>query len=98
MPDGAGAEQAGEAEPERAGIPWRAASVVVAVLAVLSGTAFAYVSVATPDGAPTPEAAVEQLFAAIEAGDATGVIESLPARERDLILDPVQDIVGELHR
>jgi len=65
---------------------------------VLCGSAFAYLAVTAPDGAATPEDAVRHLFEAIDQEDAIGVLESLPPSERDVLKEPVVDIVKELQR
>jgi hypothetical protein len=77
---------------------WRVVGVVVAVFAVLCGSAFAYLAVTAPDGAATPEEAVRHLFEAIDQEDAIGVLESLPPSERDVLKEPIVDIVTELQR
>jgi hypothetical protein len=78
--------------------PWRAVGAVIAVFALVAASAFAYLAVNAPDGAASPEAAVQQLFDAIDHEDAVGVLESLPPSERDVLKQPVIDIVNELQR
>jgi len=77
---------------------WRVVGVIIAAFAVLCGSAFAYFAVNAPDGAATPEAAVQKLFDSISNEDAVGVLESLPPSERDVLKQPVVDIVNELQR
>lgn len=76
----------------------RVALAILSVTAVLAATTFAVVALTRPDGAGSAEEAVEQLFASIEAEDAIGVMESLPPGERDVLIEPVVQTVGELQR
>ncbi len=72
--------------------------VVVGVMALLAATTFAVTALDQSDGASSPEAAVHDLFDAIAHRDALGVIESLPANERDVLRDPVVDMASQLKR
>ena len=78
-------------EPTRRAPP--AWAVVVAVLAVVVGTTTAFVLGTTHQGAGSPEEAVEDLVAALEAGDALGVLEVLPPGERDAVAGSLPDIL-----
>jgi hypothetical protein len=87
------------AEPEhRRGPGFAAALAVVAVLALVAGTTFALGSLTRPDGADSPEAAVRVLFDALDREDALGVLTALAPSERDVIRQPVLDVVAELQR
>jgi hypothetical protein len=79
-------------------VPFRALSVVLAAFIVLLGSGFAVFALARPDGASTPEDAVRQLFDALDQEDAAGVLEALPPSERDVIKQPVLDILEQLQR
>jgi hypothetical protein len=76
----------------------RVALGALTALAVLSAGTFAAVALTRPDGAGSPEAAVESLFEALGNEDAIGVMESLPPGERDVLLEPMVATVGELQR
>lgn len=76
----------------------RAALAILSVTAVLAASTFAFVALTRPDGAGSPEEAVEALFAALEAEDAIGVMEALPPGEREVLLEPMVATVGELQR
>ncbi len=76
----------------------RAALAVLSVTAVLAASTFAVVALTRPDGAGSADEAVEQLFDAISHEDALGVMESLPPSEREVLLDPMVETVGELQR
>src|SRR5262249_34669564 len=79
-------------------VPFRALAIVLSAFVVLVGSGFAIFAFARPDGASSPEDAVRQLFDALDQEDAAGVLESLPPSERDVIKQPVLDIVKELQR
>lgn len=83
------------APPKRQG---RVALAILSVTAVLAASTFAVFALTRPDGAASPEAAVEALFAALEAEDAIGVMESLPPGEREVLLEPMIATVAEFQR
>ena len=78
--------------------PVKVVGLVVGVMALLGATLFAVSALDQPDGSASPEAAVRQLFDAISHRDALGVIEALPANERDVLRQPAVDITQELQR
>ena len=76
----------------------RALLAVAVVLAVLAG-GFAVVNLrATPSGAASPEAAVEQFFDAIGDEDLIGVLEMLDPGERSVLVPFVRRLSSELDR
>jgi hypothetical protein len=87
----AGGMDAPEAVPEVAPEPAsdggrrRATLTALAGLAVAGAVAFGVASLGASDGAATPEEAVEAFFAAIDAEDAIGVVESLDPNEREIL-------------
>ncbi len=70
---------------------------LAAAAALLAGGSIAF-TVAGSGGAAAPEAAVEQLFEAMQAEDALGIIESIDPDERQMLLPIVTNAVGELDR
>jgi hypothetical protein len=72
---------------------------IVAVFAALAG-GFAVVNIATggQSGAESPEAAVEELVAAVSDQDAIGVLEMLEPAERETMLPFVRDLESNLTR
>ena len=85
------------APPRRRFSP-KVAGLLVGVVALIGASVFAVTAMDQPDGASSPEAAVRQLFDAVSHRDALGVIESLPANERDVLRQPAIDITQELQR
>jgi hypothetical protein len=85
------------APPKRRLSP-KVVGLMVGVVALLGATVFAVTALDQPDGASSPEAAVHHLFDAISHRDALGVIESLPANERDVLRQPVIDATQQLQR
>ncbi len=75
----------------------RVAAAVVAVVAVVAA-GFAVMQLASADGADSPEAAVEALLDAVANEDVIGVLEALPAGERDVFRPAVEDLTAELSR
>ncbi|NNE74814.1 MAG: hypothetical protein HKN26_14200 [Acidimicrobiales bacterium] len=53
---------------------------------------------ADPGGAPTPEAAVEALLNAVAEEDFIGAAEAMAPEEREALINPLFEIVGELQR
>jgi hypothetical protein len=84
--------------PPRRRLSPKVAGLLVGVVALIGASVFAVTALDQPDGASSPEAAVHQLFDAISHRDALGVIESLPANERDVLRQPAIDITQELQR
>jgi hypothetical protein len=78
--------------------PVAVVGVLVGVMALMAATVFAVSALDQPDGSSSPKAAVNHLLGAISHRDALGVIESLPANERDVLRDPLVDIVHQLQR
>jgi hypothetical protein len=78
--------------------PGKVVALAVGIVALLAASAFAVVSLTGDDGAGSPEDAVRQLLDAGSHEDLIGVMEALPPGERGAILDPVEDIAGELKR
>lgn len=66
----------------------------VVVLVVVSTAVFA--AGTTHSGASTPEAAVEDLVEALEAGDVVGVLESLAPSEQRVLSEPLDELAGGL--
>ena len=89
---------ASEPPPSGRRSPARWAALAIAALALVAGTGFAAYALTRPDGADSPEAAVHQMFAAIDHEDAIGVVESLPPGERKVLRDPLVDSTKELQR
>jgi hypothetical protein len=74
------------------------AALALAGLAVVTAGVFAFSWLTAGDGASSPEAAVDQLFGAIEDEDPIGALEALAPGERKVLREPFEDIVGELQR
>ena len=70
----------------------------VGIVGLMAAGVFAATNVVAPSGADSPEAAVEELFSAISNEDVLGVMASLAPSERDVLRDPLVDIVEELSR
>jgi hypothetical protein len=77
---------------------WRPIAGAVGAVGVLVGGTFAYSNLVTDDGAPTPEAAVEQFIEAVADEDVIGALESLPPSERELLADAFADLSTEAER
>lgn len=71
---------------------------IAAAVVVVGGIGFALTSLGGSGGAASPEAAVEQLFGALDQEDIIGMAESLRPAERDVLQGPIEDAVGELER
>ena len=76
----------------------RFVAIAIGAVAVVGGGVFAAAALTGSDGAGSPEAAVESLFAAVENEDLIGVLETLPDGEREALVEPIQEINGELQR
>lgn len=72
--------------------------IAVAVVLALAAGAFAVATMAAAGGAPSPEAAVEDLFEALADEDVLGVLDTLAPAERELYLPFIEDLVVELQR
>lgn len=78
--------------------PLAVVGVAVAVVLTLGAGAFAAVSFAATEGSASPEAAVEELVAAVEQADVVGILESLTPGERDSLQPGLEGLAGELAR
>lgn len=76
----------------------RVVAAAIATICLVGSGVFAYASLSGADGPATPEAAVDQLFAALGNEDALGVLASLPPGERDTLRPLAQDMAEELTR
>ena len=81
----------------RRGHGFRPLAALVAFVALLAG-AFGVASLTGSDGAGSPEAAVEDLFAAISEEDAIGVLQALAPSEREVLVPLLQRFAAELDR
>jgi hypothetical protein len=73
------------------------AGVALGATLALAASAFAVTTLAD-DGPSSPEAAVEALFAAVEARDVLGVLDTMEPAERGVYQPFVEDAVDELQR
>ena len=71
--------------------------IAVAGVLALGASAFAVTSLGS-QGPSSPEAAVEALFAAVEARDVIGVLDTMAPAERRVYQPFVEDVVTELQR
>lgn len=79
--------------------PWLTATTLgVALVALIVALLVAFLAFTTEEGARSPEGAVSDLFDAIKAGDALGVLESLPPGERRALHDSTVDLETQLSR
>ncbi len=76
----------------------RAALAGVLALTVGFGGLAVRSALAEPGGASSPEAAFEAFFAAVDADDLAGVIETMPRNERAALVEPMGEIMVELQR
>ncbi|MDH4144072.1 MAG: hypothetical protein OEY23_02770 [Acidimicrobiia bacterium] len=76
----------------------RIAPVLVGVGLLGGGGYYAAGALSGGDGADSATAAVEAFFAAVENEDVIGVMESMTPAERDLMVQPAQDVSVELKR
>ena len=65
---------------------------------VVAGGAFAFNAASSPDGAASPEAAVEELFSAVTSEDVVGVLEAIDPDERAALLPEIEAVTDELVR
>lgn len=71
--------------------------IAVGSVLALAASAFAVTSLGS-EGPSSPEAAVEALFAAVEARDVIGVLDTMAPAERTVYQPFVEDVVTELQR
>jgi hypothetical protein len=76
----------------------RFAVLGVGLAGVVGGGAFAYTQFTGKEKANTPEQAVEQFYTSISQGDAIGLAQSLSPGERDVLLDSMVPMIGEMSR
>lgn len=96
-PDPAGAAEVAGVAPEPApdGGRRRATLTALAGLAAAGAVAFGVASLGASDGAASPEAAVEAFFAAVDAEDAIGLVESLDPTEREILRTSLEQTQAE---
>lgn len=68
----------------------------VILVLVIVATVGVCLALTRDDGASTPEAAADDLIAAVTAGDAAGVLLALPPTERAALTDRLGDLTGSL--
>ena len=90
-----GAEATYGAEPPRAS-RGRRLVVGLGVIAVVAGGLFAVLSLGSDENAP--EDPVRAMFEAAERSDVLGILAQLDPAERDVIKEPLSDLVDELNR
>jgi hypothetical protein len=76
----------------------RAIIATVGAVAVLAGGTFAAVALSSSDGASSPSAAVAGFFTALDHEDALGMLDALPAGERNAIRPLVEEFTSEAQR
>ncbi len=74
------------------------AAVVIGLLAMVAGAVFFVRSVGSTKGSSSPQAAVQRLLDAASNEDVLGVLETLPANERNLFATRLQTLTKELGR
>jgi peptidylprolyl isomerase len=72
--------------------------VGVGALALAAGGAFAYTQLTGEEKANTPEQAIESFYQAVANGDFIGMAKTLAPGERDVMLDSVVPLLGEMSR
>ncbi len=75
-----------------------ALGVGIGVLGLAGGGAFAYSQIAAEEKPNTPEQAVESFYKAVADGDFITMAKTLAPGERDVMLDSVVPMVGEMSR
>ena len=73
-------------------------TIAIATVAVVLAGTFGIIALANSGGSKDPDAAVRDLFSAIDQEDAIGVLGSLDPGERDTLQPAVEDMVTELQR
>jgi hypothetical protein len=86
------------APPPRKRRRGRAIIATVGAVAVLAGGTFAAVALSGSDGAATPSAAVAGFFDALDHEDVLGMLNALPAGERDALQPLAEELTSELER
>lgn len=76
----------------------RAIIATIGAMAVLAGGTFAAVALSDSDGAATPSAAVAGFFTALDHEDVLGMLNALPAGEREAMQPIAEDLTSELER
>jgi hypothetical protein len=76
----------------------RAIIATVGAVAVLAGGTFAAVALSSSDGAATPSAAVAGFFDAVDHEDVIGMLDALPAGERDAMRPIAEELNAEMQR
>jgi hypothetical protein len=72
--------------------------VLVAGAVVVLGASFAIANLGSEGGAPSPEAAVDDLLHAVSGEDVIGALERVRPAERAALKGPLEDSVAELER
>lgn len=80
------------------GLGGRVAAGALGLVLLVGGLVFAATQTGSDGGAQDPQAAVEEMFAAIADEDVLGLLATLEPRERDALAGPVEDLFGELER
>ena len=86
----------GPARPARGPRTFGAVAFPIAVVAIILLTVGVCLALTRDDGAATPEQALHDLVEAVEAGDAIGVLDSLPPAERRALTDRLPDLADQL--
>jgi hypothetical protein len=94
-PSGQGWYVAPPAKKSRRG---RAIIATVGAVAVLAGGTFAAVALSSSGGAETPSAAVAGFFDALDHEDVIGMLDALPAGERDAMRPLAEELNSEVQR
>ena len=94
-PGGQGWYVAPPAKKSRRG---RAIVATIGAVAILAGGTFAAVALSSSDGASTPSAAVAGFFTALDHEDALGMLDALPAGERNAIRPLAEEFTAEVQR
>ena len=77
----------------------RIAAAAIGVVALVGGGAFAVTALrSSASGASSPQAAVDELFTAVNNEDVIGVLNALPKGEREAFVPFAQDTLAEMKR
>jgi hypothetical protein len=76
----------------------RAIVATVGAVAILAGGTFAAVALSSSDGASTPSAAVAGFFSALDHEDGLGMLDALPAGERNALQPLIEEFTSEAQR
>ena len=85
------------ATPVKKGGAGKKVAILVGVLAIAGGGAFAATQLSGPKG-NTPEDAVKDMLTAVAKGDVIGMAEALAPGERDVLIDSMVPMIEELRR